>query len=1572
MSVLGKIGGPMLKNNLERDGVDLAFENGLIYLDVNNMRVGINNSFPAEDFDVVGSAIFNHNLKIDGTTITSENANGNITISPNGSGLLKVSYLNDTNVLFSGASGEIIQNANITFNTDTLTVTKTNIGEISIANNVIGSINTNGNIELSPNGSGLVVADRLAVLDLTPGRLVFVDANNKLVDNANLLFDGTTLTINSTVLFDNAQLGDISINGTTITSVTTNSDLNIQANGSGNVVIDSLQITETSANKILFTDTNNIVSTDNVLSYDEISKTLSIGNIDISNNEIEVVDSNGNLNITTNGTGSILLNSTSTLLLPAGSSSDRPIIPQAGMIRWNTTIGELEYFDGLGWLVLSSNFTTISSDLFNGDASTLQFELSQASTTAGVIVSINGVIQKPTTAYTVTSNILTFTEAPLSTDVIEARTVGPIVDVSRISDGNSSIGIDSYPNVVAILDGNVALTLNAQDATFTGNVSGSNLSTSGNVTASFFIGNGSQLTGLSAGSIISNGNSNVVVAANANVTVSVAGNTNIFTVTGTGANIAGSANVTGNANVGNLGTSGNVTASFFIGNGSQLTGITAGSVISNGNSNVTVAANANVTVSVAGNSNVVSINGTGANILGALSVTGNANVGNLGTSGNVTASFFIGNGSQLTGLPGGTFISNGNSNVTVAANANVTVSVAGNTNVFTITGTGANIAGTVNVTGNANVGNLGTSTAIITTGNITTINSGLLQNGNSNVTIATNSNITLNAVGGERLRLTATGANVSGTFNVTGNANTGNLGTTTLVATNLNSGLFQNGNSNVTIAANGNVTINAIGSEKLRLNSTGANVSGTLNVTGNANVSNLGTGRVIATGNISATQLISNVATGTAPFVVTSTTQVANLNVATAGTATTATTADTVTTAAQPNITSIGTLTTLTVSGNANTGNLGTTTLIATTGNITTINSGLLQNGNSNVTIAANGNVTINAVGGERLRLTATGANISGTVNATGNANVGNLGTAQVLATANIIAPQLISNVATGTAPFVVTSTTQVANLNVATAGTATTATSATTAGTVTTAAQPNITSVGSLSSLAVSGNANVGNLGTAGLITATGNVSGGNLTTSGVVNATGNITTSGFFIGDGSQLSNLTITAGSSIINGNSNVAVAANANVVVSVAGNASILTVTGTGANISGTFNVTGNANVGNLSSAGLITSTGNLSINSNFTVNASNGNTSVAGTLGVTGATTLSSTLNVVGNANVGNLGTLGIITATGNVSGGNLTTTGVVAATGNVSGGNLTTTGALSVTGNANVGNLGTATAIITTGNITTINSGLLQNGNSNVAITTNGNVTVNAVGSERLRLTATGANVSGTFNVTGNANTGNLGTTTLIATTGNITTINSGLIQNGNSNVAIVTNGNVTISVTGTANVINVQTANVSFAANVLPTANATYSLGSSSNRWANVWGVASSALYADLAERYAADIDYEPGTVVVFGGKLEITVTNKTHDTRIAGVISTSPAYLMNDQENQSNLMLPVALQGKVPTKVRGPVNKGDLLVASGECGVAKRLDDNLYKPGCVIGKSLEDYEDYEIKVIEVVIGRF
>ena len=136
------------------------------------------------------------------------------------------------------------------------------------------------------------------------------------------------------------------------------------------------------------------------------------------------------------------------------------------------------------------------------------------------------------------------------------------------------------------------------------------------------------------------------------------------------------------------------------------------------------------------------------------------------------------------------------------------------------------------------------------------------------------------------------------------------------------------------------------------------------------------------------------------------------------------------------------------------------------------------------------------------------------------------------------------------------------------------------------------------------------------------------------------------------------------------------------------------------------------------------------------------------------------------------------------------------------------------------------------------------------------------------------------------------------------------------------------------------------------------------------MYGTATSARYADLAENYVSDADYPAGTVLVFGGSAEVTITTTDHDTRVAGVVSTNPAYLMNADVIENTV--PVALTGRVPCKVSGPVNKGDVLVTSNMAGVARAIDYARHKPGCVIGKALEAVAPDEVKTIEVVVGRF
>ncbi len=375
-------------------------------------------------------------------------------------------------------------------------------------------------------------------------------------------------------------------------------------------------------------------------------------------------------------------------------------------------------------------------------------------------------------------------------------------------------------------------------------------------------------------------------------------------------------------------------------------------------------------------------------------------------------------------------------------------------------------------------------------------------------------------------------------------------------------------------------------------------------------------------------------------------------------------------------------------------------------------------------------------------------------------------------------------------------------------------------------------------------------------------------------------------------------------------------------------------------------------------------------------------------------TASLTFNKTTNA----VSTTGTLTATANVVGGNVTTGGQMSAVGNITGGNLEINGNAVITGNLRVD--GTETIfnvqtisvndkdIIIANNVTggaNIDGAGIQAGNpatatwffnnattswqSNIAITPSANGTLSLGGASNYWGTAylTAASVTG--NVTG----GNLiqGGTRVIKWTTVANTAPTNAVpgdfwydsfadikyqytNDGTSNVWIDQSYPTSFSTLTVQNIVN-------------GGANGTGNIGSSVGQFNTAFVKATSAQYADLAEIYEADQDYSPGTVVVFGGDKEITVTDQSHDTRVAGVISTDPAFIMNSHAAG----LPVAFTGRVPCRVQGPVAKGDVLVTGSISGVAQRIGYN-FQPGCVLGKSLGTIVNNSIQTIEVVVGRF
>ena len=271
-----------------------------------------------------------------------------------------------------------------------------------------------------------------------------------------------------------------------------------------------------------------------------------------------------------------------------------------------------------------------------------------------------------------------------------------------------------------------------------------------------------------------------------------------------------------------------------------------------------------------------------------------------------------------------------------------------------------------------------------------------------------------------------------------------------------------------------------------------------------------------------------------------------------------------------------------------------------------------------------------------------------------------------------------------------------------------------------------------------------------------------------------------------------------------------------------------------------------------------------------------------------------------------------------------------------------------------------------------------------LGIVTDSGMTVGADNDLSLTVDSSGAIISNTVadtDITFKVNDGG-STTTLMTLDGSESRVGIGtatptakLEVNGTikaTSIEASTTGNVTGNLTGNvsstgANTMNTLTmASTLTTKGIIPTTDASFDIGSSSYGYNTVYAKATSAQYADLAEKYETDSDYEVGTVVIFGGEKEVTQSTIANDTRVAGVISEDPAYLMNDNsEGQA-----VALVGKVKCKVHGIIHKGDLLTTSGERpGCARKAMTPVL--GSIVGKAMENKETAEESTLLISVGR-
>jgi hypothetical protein len=329
----------------------------------------------------------------------------------------------------------------------------------------------------------------------------------------------------------------------------------------------------------------------------------------------------------------------------------------------------------------------------------------------------------------------------------------------------------------------------------------------------------------------------------------------------------------------------------------------------------------------------------------------------------------------------------------------------------------------------------------------------------------------------------------------------------------------------------------------------------------------------------------------------------------------------------------------------------------------------------------------------------------------------------------------------------------------------------------------------------------------------------------------------------------------------------------------------------------------------------------------------------------------------------------VASLSGNVTGGNLLSSGLISATGQLTANTLLINSNANILGNLNVqGNITFINSnVITTNDLyvalannqssyTNINGAGLQAGNTGSASLTNWTYgsTANAW--------STNVGISATANITG----GNLLTNGLISSAGTVTGSShlgtvvsvSGTVT-GSSHLGSVVS--VSGTVTGSSLIGTVSTNSI-----INSGTSATGNIGSTATPFNTVFAQSTSALYADLAENYLADAGYAPGTVISFGGANEVTLCNVDQDVTVAGVVSSNPAYQMNDGLVGDHVTS-VALVGRVPCQVVGPVTRGAMMVSAGN-GQA-RAEANP-KMGSVIGKALQSF-DGAVGIIEIVVGR-
>ena len=443
---INRISGNILQDNLVR-GDNLAFQGNLLYINIDDRRVGINTAATTHVLTVVGNADVSGNssagniearnfLQADSANITANLTAGNATVTE----------------LLQGNVGEFSGNVTVvaTATADSVVAnTAVFYGDPGTGNN---AITAGVDVPAAPGNSvaqfhGNVAGhSQLTFQNINAAPLATTELSLR-ADSGNASAYRVNLGIGSSTYQDPEFFGDLTSSNTDAWLYSTAVGQQGPATDVGNLILGSTNgliklfvgntaqanvITTVSSNGIAVTgnvDSDNInvgdISANNVSISDTltvanitISGNIALGNLAVSNTTILANIANANITLQPSNNSLVIAATTSGLVVATGNTAQRPDPGTTGTLRFNTDAQRLEVYDGSQWDQVVSDVTL---QVITPNGANIAYSLDRPSTAAALLVSINGVVQLPGAAYTVTGNVITFAEVPLTTDTVDIR-----------------------------------------------------------------------------------------------------------------------------------------------------------------------------------------------------------------------------------------------------------------------------------------------------------------------------------------------------------------------------------------------------------------------------------------------------------------------------------------------------------------------------------------------------------------------------------------------------------------------------------------------------------------------------------------------------------------------------------------------------------------------------------------------------------------------------------------------------------------------------------------------------------------------------------------------------------------------------------------------------------------------------------------------------------------------------------------------------------------------------------------------------------------------------------------------